>query len=129
MSAAVYERLLALASEIIQVGFQSDVIHLGLSDAKLSLLPSGRLGRNFDSYEEASRIFMASYAAHDVARAGERFGRTRPQERKPPSVLMTELDSASRAEFGHTVTEIGECWMAAAAIAPASSIAAYTEFR
>ena len=83
----MHDRLLALASEIIQVGFQSDVVYLGLSNPQLSMLPSGRLGRDFHSYEAAASTFRAAYAAADVAAQSAQFasrwagtGGSRPPE-------------------------------------------------
>lgn len=53
ISLSVYDRLQALASRIIEYGSESDLIHFGLADYTLEILPSGRLGADRRKYDDA----------------------------------------------------------------------------
>jgi hypothetical protein len=56
-----YDYLLALANELANRGMLSDALHHGLTDATLSLLPSGRLGvSRGDRYDTGTDEFRAA---------------------------------------------------------------------
>src|SRR5579883_3182652 len=103
MSLSVYDRLQALASQIITFGFESDLIYFQLADLDLELLPSGRLGTDREQYEKALEAYLTAFATGEIARATNAFGRYWANKRiaseKPD--LARELDSAALGEFGH----------------------------
>lgn len=60
-SLSVYDRLQALASEIVNFGFESDLINFSLADLKLEMLPSGRLGTDREQYEKSRDAYMSIF--------------------------------------------------------------------
>lgn len=109
-SYSVYDRMVALANEIVQVGSQSDVIFFDLDpSASLSMLPSGRLGRQFSLFESANGAHIGMLAARDVEVAPERFARRwmSPEERSKPH-FVSEIEGVTKAEFGQSLARIGE---------------------
>jgi hypothetical protein len=107
-SVSVYDRLQALASQIINYGFESDIIHFGLADIKMSMLPSGRLGFERDQYVNAFESYQPALARGDIARASRSFkGYWKERERiEDEPELAKRIDAASRIEFGLSITEI-----------------------
>jgi hypothetical protein len=74
ISQSVYDKLLALASEIISRGQESDYAKYGLFDVQLSILPSGRLGfTNQTEYKKALMSFMAPRSREEIADASRNF--------------------------------------------------------
>ncbi len=73
-SLSVYDRLQALASEIVTFGFESDLIDSSLADLKLAMLPSGRLGTDREQYEKARDAYISIFAGGEIVRATRRFG-------------------------------------------------------
>jgi hypothetical protein len=110
ISLSVYDRLQALASQIINYGFESDIIHFGLADIKMSMLPSGRLGFERDQYVNAFEAYQPALARGDIARASRSFKGywdIRENIEDEPE-LAKRVNAASRVEFGFSITEIME---------------------
>jgi len=108
MSLSVYDRLLALASHIINFGFESDLIYFRLADIKLAMLPSGRLGVDREQYEKAFEAYLPIFATGEIARATQVFGRhwqSKEVVAEKPQ-LAARVDSAAQAEFGHSLTDL-----------------------
>lgn len=107
LSLSVYDRMLAIANQIVQRAYESDVLNYKISEVELSLLPSGRLGTRADTYTSASKDFLAAYAAGEVGRAETHFGRhwSDGSVLEPPSDL-DRLEVAHQAEFGFRLTEV-----------------------
>lgn len=108
LALSAYDRLLALAKQIVEYGFMSDAIRHELSSVEMSMLPSGRLGFSRDEpYHEALAAFrdviagralrdaQAGYAAHwgRGHEAGAEFD---------PS----DLNEAYLSEFGISATDL-----------------------
>jgi hypothetical protein len=110
LSCGIYDEMIAIAQEIVQLGFLSDAIRHGLSTAELSILPSGRLGISRDEpyykaigsfsrlasgrfLEEASKYFASHWASRDEG----------VQTSDAPS-----LEGAFDSEFGITASELGQ---------------------
>jgi hypothetical protein len=108
ISLSVYDHLLALASQIIDFGFESDVIYFELADLKLSLLPSGRLGVERDDWQRAREAYLSAAAHDEIFRASKSFGRYWRSIEAPPDddEVMIRLDAAAQAEFGYSMTEL-----------------------
>jgi hypothetical protein len=108
ISLRVYDRLLALAAEIVNRGFESDLIHHQLADLKLSALGSGRLGIDRDAYEQAWKAFQPIFATGEVSRATGAFSRYWPNavEAGEQPQFVIRLDAAAQEEFGYSLTDI-----------------------
>ena len=73
-SLSVYDRLQALADEIINHGTESDLIHFSLADTKYQMLGSGRLGRDISQFNNARKEFLPIHVGGDIVRANKFFG-------------------------------------------------------
>lgn len=115
---SVYDTLLSIGAGIVNAGFESDIVASDLCDATISILPSGRLGRNFNDYESASKAFMADYADATVTTASEHFvSRLNMSSVPDKSTELIEIEAAARVEFGHSLSDLAEFWAAAGQIA------------
>jgi hypothetical protein len=105
-----YDTLLSIASEIVNKGHISDAMHFGLSDISVSVLPSGRLGMSRDDrYQHATEQYSVVQASSQMQTAVARFSRNwQSGPQGSPPEYFGELQTAFRAEFGVTVTELAE---------------------
>lgn len=112
LSDAAYDRLLAVASEVVHYGRMSDLLHYELSSHSIEMLGSGRLasadpkfdGAIQDTLEKMYRRFAnnsSSYYREAVRRSTSTGPATRPNG-------IEELEAAAKAEFGLTFLEIGK---------------------
>lgn len=122
--------LLALAAEIVNKGFLSDILRFGLGDHAISVLRSGRLGINRDEelYSEALAAFASdtlSDAYNDAvslarqvtstvpdATAELRGGRETDQAAEGTAGTlreswMADLDQLADGEYGFTYSQLG----------------------
>jgi len=116
MSQALYDRLLALAAQLHNRGYFSDLIHFRLEDAPVSVLPSRRLGVGRETrFMEGRDAFLGQFTRGEVARSVDRFPRLwrRAAPSEPPDVA--EYDAALEEELGLTLTEMGAFFGAVAA--------------
>ena len=112
LSLEAYDRLLALASQISNLGILSDLVHFGLADTEVEILPSGRLGFNRSTYGSASRSFMSKHMSGILTQSERNFsaywdsvsGEEGERSEPPPEVKL--LDEAFASEFGLTLTEL-----------------------
>ncbi len=108
ISLSVYDDLIALTVEMIDFGFESDLIHFNLADIKLATLPSGRLGTDRASYSSAHDLFRSNAASEEISRATKSFkrhwGQTSSASKKAD--LLEQIDEAASEEFGHSLTEL-----------------------
>lgn len=108
VSLSVYDRLVALADQIIGWAYLSDLIHYGIADVKLRIVPSGRLAHERDPMMQAQQSFREAYASRVVSHATRSFERhwregTAGPEEEPE---VRALEDATRAEFGKTLLEL-----------------------
>jgi len=109
LSLSVYDRLMALSSEIVNKGWLSDAIKFGIADLKLEMLRSGRLGMHDESYEEARDQFLGVYLAGEIYRSTSRFvDHWRESEGAEKPEDAEKVDNAVREEFGLSLTELIE---------------------
>jgi len=116
MSQALYDRLLALAAQLTNRGYLSDLIHFKLEDAPVSILPSRRLGVGRDTrFMQGREGFLQQFTRGEVARSVDRFPRLwrREEPGEPPDV--SDYDAALEEELGLTLTEMGAFFGAVAA--------------
>jgi hypothetical protein len=107
---SVYDRLMALAAEIIDKGFISDAIHFGLADNELSMLPSGRLGIGRGTpYDIGREQYLEVHAKGEIARSQDRFAEhwrvVEEGREKPPEAEIA--DAAAEKEFGMKLSDLG----------------------
>lgn len=123
LSIDFYDQLQAIANHLINFGFESDLIYFNLADLKLSVLPSGRLRVERDSFTKARAEYLDGLTSGRIARSIRRFARdvekmmtrgTGEPSEKPDEVV--QLDEAALAEFGYTLTDIGKVMMQAVRI-------------
>jgi hypothetical protein len=108
LSLGLYDRLLALAKEIVEYGYLSDAIRYGLSSAQLSVLPSGRFGVDrAEPYQQALSAYTNLLSGRSLDDARRAFARhwAEPPGDDPP-FDPTELNEAFVAEFGVAATDM-----------------------
>lgn len=109
LSLSVYDRLMAISSEIASLGTMSDSVEFGTADPKLSMLGSGRLGINDELYDASRDQFLEVYLAGEIYRSTVGLERHwREEESNDKSEDAVKLDKATRAEFGMSLTELVE---------------------
>jgi hypothetical protein len=112
LSIAMYDRLVALAYEIANLGFLSDIIQYGLANIELSVLKSGRLGRDMATYKKVDREYRSLFVADYFSDAHKTFGdfwENFSQESVKASeeeIKASPEENAMYAEFGFSMTEI-----------------------
>ncbi|ORW84665.1 hypothetical protein AWB92_02055 [Mycobacterium sp. IEC1808] len=101
-----YDLLMALASEVVNKGFLSDAIHVGLSHASLSILPSGRLGivRESDRYTQALQGLMSTTADATIDEALQSTQATSEDDNDKEDFELAERLAIE--EFGFSFTQI-----------------------
>lgn len=103
-----YLRLLSLAVEIVERATISDFLHYGLADFEVSILESGRLGV---SREEPVSAAMTRYAENSGMRSVRKaLASATVDEQAGFDVVdfVARSESAMRAEFGFSLTELRE---------------------
>jgi hypothetical protein len=108
ISLSVYDNLLALAGLITDYGSFSDLDHFGLATINLEFLPSHRLGINIEDLSLAMQEHRFSHALGEIEIATNRFDQhwRHPVQSAPPTHGFNDLEEASKAEFGFSISEI-----------------------
>jgi hypothetical protein len=107
LSLALYDRLLALASEITSRGMASDAVYYKLDDSKLSILGSGRLGQSRDEgYYTGQHAFLDAAVPTQVRGAARSYASTWDEKPVDRPDFALQLDAACMDEFGMTMTEL-----------------------
>ncbi|MEP5834241.1 MAG: hypothetical protein ABJ383_09405, partial [Balneola sp.] len=99
------DRIMALASEIINFAFQSDMVHFDLIDNKIPILPSERLGLNTDLLKQARESFLPLQSEEYIRSAKNRFSSYWKSKDfvETPNEIETDqklLNEAFKDEFG-----------------------------
>lgn len=107
VSLSIHDRLQALASHIIQLGFVSDMIQYELSDIEIRVLPSRRVAFSKDKFDAAIQFYQAASAPGQLEHLEEQF----PKRFKSPSEegqsgLLEQLSAALAVEFGFSFDEL-----------------------
>lgn len=106
ISLACFDQMRALSMEIINDGMLSDLVHFKLSELRLSMLPSGRRGINADDYRTALHSYMEVFAAEQLSESSKSFSRYWTQREVRRSEFLDDLDTATKAEFGHSLSDM-----------------------
>ena len=111
-SLEAYDKLLALASEIYNLGMLSDLDHFGMMDTEVRLLKSGRLEIDNAAFQSARNSFMPKLIGQSIASSERDFpshwdsyevGQSADSE---PPAEIAEFDEAFEYEFGLSVTDL-----------------------
>jgi hypothetical protein len=108
ISLSVYDRLQALASRIIDYGSESDLIHFGLVDYTLEILPSGRLGADRRKYDDAHAQYTPTVMLGDIRRSSRSFESIWREGSEPDETAKdrwSRLDVAAVDEFGFSLMD------------------------
>lgn len=100
-----YDTALAIASEIVNKGFLSDAIHVGLSNAQLMILPSGRLGisRDTDRYMKGLQTLLSANAQ---AIYNDAKGLADDPDDEEGNYDLTTADHLATIEWGFSFTDL-----------------------
>ena len=110
-SLEAYDELIALAALLVGWGLDSDAINYSLTDPRLTVLESGRLGRSATDYEAAVEGFAGRAKAEQITRSSAAFSSMFQSPADPasgPPIPASEFDEATKAEFGISITQIEE---------------------
>ncbi len=117
LSDSTVDRLLALSASIVNFGFESDLLFHELVDGQVSILPSGRVGRDLEAWSAAGRSFMEAFSVEHANVAESEFRQIWNRgEAEAPDVVV-ELDEAFRSETGIAFTSWIDFHVEAARIA------------
>lgn len=112
ISLDLFDQLLALASQIANRGWTSDIVKYGLGQRlELSILESGRLGiKREETYFTGQEAYLDARVP-SVADIALRSYRSHWGERKHVSEeLIDRLDIAAKAEWGVSMRELGQLY-------------------
>lgn len=118
ISLSVYDRLLALALQIVNFAFESDLINHELADFKFEILPSGRLGADRAKFEKAHDAYIPVYSASELMRTRTGFGRHWKGDQLTADTAGPDprVEIATTKEFGHSLSELVSLMVEAANI-------------
>jgi hypothetical protein len=100
LSLATYDRLVALASRIINWGFTSDAIHYRIGDHELEVSGSGRLVVRDVNTQTGHERFMDLHLSSELYRTKEGFELHWERPAAQPRGQPEKMNRASTAEFG-----------------------------
>ena len=112
LSLEVYDRLLAMAGEVVTLGSMSDFIQFGLVEFQVEMLPSGRLGFDNSAYTAARDNFMPNYVSAQASNVGEgvisdAYGiDNKKPETAGSSLIVERFDEPFAEEFGISLTAL-----------------------
>lgn len=110
LTVETYDRLISIASEIINKGMLSDAIHSRLADSEISILPSGRLGisREDTGYYRAINRLNDHIATTVLSTATAPTDASAGVSPTPKASPVQAADSVIAAEFGFSFTELAD---------------------
>jgi hypothetical protein len=115
ISLEIYDRLQALANELISFGAVSDTTHFKLNEVRLWIEQSGRLAVDNSPYLAAGLAQLGYMTLDRIAQADDTFREyAAPRERQQGGHPRTtdQIENATRAEFGFSISELSEFLLA-----------------
>lgn len=107
MTMALYDSLLALSSQLISWANLSDLVNYKIGDVRLIIHPTGRLEGRGDTLLSAHAAFKEEVAGEHFKGAVASFGsHWDTNSTKEPDSFATQLEEATRAEFGRSALEV-----------------------
>ncbi len=107
LSLARYDRIIALACLIIQLGMQSDIIKNELDDIEARIAPSGRLYLSPGKYSAAVVRWFSGVSRRKLEIAKEQFPEHWEPAREGPIQAPAAFEAAFLAEYGFSATDYG----------------------
>jgi hypothetical protein len=111
LSTTSYDRLLAIAAEIIESGYLSDGLHREVSEIELQMAPSKRLKFGASVYADAVTKFQDEFynakADASLATKDVRADRGGADQKRDDQDIEQLIDDAAVAEFGLRLEDIG----------------------
>ena len=111
-SIEAYDRLLAMASEVVTLGSMSDFIQFGLIESEVAMLPSGRLGLDHSTFTAARDNFMQNYVWDQASGPGEDVVPRKVKADDEPAVaeggspIIEKFDEPFEREFGISLSAL-----------------------
>lgn len=106
------DKLLAIAYQFFNWGSYYDQIELGLFDHRLSILKSGRIGRDTELLQNFRDLFLGAKVREEVEEAVSDFEAfitpKNTENAENPKLDLAAMNAAYVAEFGLTMEEIKE---------------------
>lgn len=113
LSKQFFDEIMAIASELINWAFLSDLIHYQIVDMTVSILPSLRLGVDRSIIEQANKAFFPLQSIEHIEKAKEKFTKhwegeadNSPKQTNYKPSFVEEIDEAHLEEFGISVTDL-----------------------
>lgn len=102
----IYEKLIALCNEIINIGFQSDLINYRLFDFDFKILESGRIGIERRAFEALKERYLKDYTFSEIERSKEAFSSFgKSNNSNDIEQVDNDLDNAYENAFGFSLNE------------------------
>ena len=106
ISMSVYDELIAVTAEIVDLGAWSDLSYFQVEDIRWSLLAGGRLGRDVRRYGATRKEYLRSHALGQIHRARGGFASHWRERDRHVSDFQDQVNAAMVAEVGLRFTEI-----------------------
>ncbi len=116
------DELLTIMNEILNYGMQSDVLHYGMADPEMGLLPSGRIGISREFYDQKLQPFHRDNTIANIEAQVEAFSSqfetfTRTENDAETEAYYDKVDEAFLNDWGVDYTNLNGVCMQAALIA------------
>jgi hypothetical protein len=116
------DELLTIMNEILNYGMQSDVLHFGMADPEMGLLPSGRIGISKEFYDQKLQPFHRDNTVANIEAQVEAFSTqfetyTPAENDTKTDAFLDKVDEAFLSDWGVDYTNLNGICMQAAAIA------------
>jgi len=110
MSYSIYDRILAIASRIINFGMDSDLCNYKIADIRYAVLPSQRLGADRTHQTKVRDTHFQYFAMNKIESENKSFAKhwREPVEPKEKPKNVEKIDKAALEEFGFTITNFIE---------------------
>lgn len=111
-SIEAYDRLQAMASEVVGLGSMSDFIQFGLIESEVAMLPSGRLGLDHSAFTAARDNFMQNYVGDQASGRRENVVPQGAKDNDEAAVadggspIIEKFDGPFEKEFGLSISAI-----------------------
>lgn len=106
ISFSIFDELMALSAAIINWGSISDLIRNDIADIRFAILPSERLGTNFEGFDQKRDLFRKDMLSDAMHKAKDRFGRfwrNLPKGKTPP-----EINAAFEEEWDYSWDDVAD---------------------
>ncbi len=116
------DELLTVMNEILNYGMQSDVLHFGMADPEMGLLPSGRIETSKEFFDQKLQPFNRDNIVANIEAQVESFSTQfetyTPRESNPDSeAFLDKADAAFLRDWGVDYTNLNGVCMQAASMA------------